>query len=49
MCVNQIGVVSDSVNVTLYNVHGLFAVAGKAPKTVTLPNPYVNTTMVSLL
>jgi hypothetical protein len=35
MCVNQIDVVSDTVNVTLYNIHGLVAVAGKAPKTVT--------------
>ena len=49
MCVNQIGVVSDTVNVTLYNIHGLVAVAGKAPKTVTLPNPYASTTIVSLL
>jgi len=48
MRVNQIGVVSDIVDVTLYNIHGLVAVAGKAQKTVTLPHPYGNTTILSL-
>jgi hypothetical protein len=40
---------SDTVIVTLYNVHGLVAVAGKASKTATLPHPYASTTILSRL